>query len=78
VDRYTRESEPQGEPMGLWVEDGGGSEGQTVMGWIGVEPGGSAVRAAKGRQHPTRKRADFCLVAHHEKAWQIALKGEGR
>jgi len=34
--------------MGLWVKDGGESEGQPVMGWIGVEPGGSAVRAAKG------------------------------
>ena len=38
VDVFTRESEPQGEPMGLRVKDGGGSEGQPVMGWIGVEP----------------------------------------
>jgi hypothetical protein len=72
------ESEPQGTPKGLRVEDGGGSEGRPVMGWIGVEPGGSAVRAAKGRHHPTRKRTDFRLVARHEKARQTALKGEGR
>jgi hypothetical protein len=71
-------SEPQGTPKGLRVEDGGGSEDQPVMGWIGVEAGGSAVRAAQGRHHPTRKRADFRLVARHEKAWQTALKGEGR
>jgi len=34
---------------------------------IGVEPGGNAVRVAEGVHHPTRKRADFRLVAHHEK-----------
>jgi hypothetical protein len=74
----TRESEPQGEPMGLRVGDGGRSKGQPVMGRIGVEPGGSAVRAAEGVHHPTRKRADFRRVARHEKAWQTALKREGR
>jgi hypothetical protein len=31
------ESEPQGTLKGLWVKDGGESEGQPVMGWIGVE-----------------------------------------
>jgi len=36
----TRESEPQGKPMGLQVEDGGKSERLPVMGRIGVEPGG--------------------------------------
>ena len=52
--------------MGLRVRDGGGSEGRPVIGWIGVEPGGDAVRAAEGVHHSTRKRADFRLVAHHE------------
>ena len=32
------------------VEDAGRSEGQPVMGWIGVE---------REQHHPTRKRADF-------------------
>jgi hypothetical protein len=55
----TRESEPQGELMGLWVEDGGRSECLPVMGRIGVEPGGCTVSAAERVQSPTRKRADF-------------------
>jgi hypothetical protein len=33
--------------MGLWVEDGGGSEGQPVMGRIGVEPEDSTVGTAE-------------------------------
>ncbi len=36
--------------MGMRVGDAGGSEGQPVMGWIGVEP---------GQHYPPRKRADF-------------------
>ena len=55
----TRESEPQGEPMGLRVEDGGKSECLPVIGRIGVEPGGCTVSAAKRVHHSTRKRADF-------------------
>jgi hypothetical protein len=55
----TRESEPQGEPMGLWVGDGGRSECLPVMGRIGVEPGDCAVRTVREVHHPTRKRADF-------------------
>jgi hypothetical protein len=55
----TRESEPQGEPMGLRVEDGGRSECLPVMGRIGVEPGGCTVSAAERVHHPARKRADF-------------------
>ncbi len=55
----TRESEPQGEPMGLLVGDGGRSECLPVMGRIGVEPGGCTVSVAKRAHHPTRKRADF-------------------
>ena len=55
----TWESEPQGELMGLWVEDGGKSECLPVMGRIGVEPGGCTVSAADRVHHPTRKRADF-------------------
>jgi len=39
--------------MDLRVRDGGKSEGQSVMDWIGVaDPGG-------GQHHSTRKRADF-------------------
>jgi hypothetical protein len=55
----TRESEPQGELMGLRVGDGGKSECLPVMGRIGVEPGGCTVSAAKRVHYPTRKRADF-------------------
>jgi hypothetical protein len=55
----TRESEPQGEPMGLRVRDGGRSECLPVMGRIGVEPGGCTVSAAERVHHSTRKRADF-------------------
>jgi hypothetical protein len=55
----TRESEPQGEPTGLWVEDGGKSECLSVIERIGVEPGGCTVSATKRVHHPTRKRADF-------------------
>jgi len=63
VDTSTQESEPQGEPTGLRVRDGGGSEWLPVMGRIGVEPGGCTVSAAQRVHHPTRKRADFHLVA---------------
>jgi len=55
----TRESEPQGELMGLRVEDGGRSECLPVMGRIGVEPGGCTVSAADRVHHPTQKRSDF-------------------
>jgi hypothetical protein len=55
----TRESAPQGEPMGLRVEDGGKSECLPVMGRIGVEPGGCTVGATERVHHPARKRADF-------------------
>jgi len=55
----TRESAPQGEPMGLRVEDGGKSECLPVMGRIGVEPGGCTVSATERIHHPARKRADF-------------------
>ena len=64
--------------MGLRVADGGKSEGQPVMGWIGVEPGGSAVSAAKGLPYLTRKRADFRLVARHETVWPTTFKRESR
>ena len=46
--------------MGLRVKDGGESEGPSVMEEIGVEP-------PVGQHHPARKRADFRLVARHEK-----------
>jgi hypothetical protein len=57
------ESEPQGKPMGLRVKDGGGSEGQPVTGWIGVEPAGcdrerrtraTSLHAKAGRLPPGR------------------------
>jgi len=54
-----RESEPQGEPMGLRVEDGGRSECLPVVGRIGVELGECAMRAFKKVHYPTRKQADF-------------------
>jgi len=54
-----RESEPQGTLKSLWVEESGGSESLSVMGRIGVEPGGFDVRGAGRRHHSTRKRADF-------------------
>jgi len=46
--------------MGLRVKDGGESESQSVMDWIGVEP-------LVGQHHSTRKRADFHRVTRHEK-----------
>jgi hypothetical protein len=55
----TRESEPQGELMGLLVKDGGRSECLPVMRWIGVERGGCTVSTAERVHHPARKRADF-------------------
>jgi hypothetical protein len=64
--------------MGLRVEEGGASENQPVMGWIGVEPGSNAVRVATGVYHPTRKRANFRLVARHETVWSTTFKRESR
>jgi hypothetical protein len=64
--------------MGLRVEEGGGSDGLPVMWRIGVEPSGGDVSVAGWQHHPTRKRADFRLVARHEKAWQTALERESK
>jgi hypothetical protein len=47
-----RESEPQGEPMGMQVADVGKSECSSVMGEIGL--------------CPARKSADFRLVWNHK------------
>lgn len=44
-----RESEPQGTPIGLRVEDGGESEGPLVMRGIGVEPLATSPHAKAGR-----------------------------
>ena len=52
------ESKPQGVPIARRVKEEGESEGQSVIGWIGIAP---------TQHHPTRKRADFPLVFHHEK-----------
>ena len=65
------ESEPQGEPISVWAKDDGGSEGQPVMGWTGVEPGGSTVRTAERVHHPTRKRADFQRVLDGRKGEEV-------
>jgi len=64
--------------MGLRVGEGGESEGLSVMGRIGIEPSGFGGSGARWQHHPTRKRADFRLVARHEKAWQTALERESR
>src|SRR5271170_5464086 len=50
--------------MAVRVEDGGESKGQAVTVWI------------RGRHNPTRKRADFPLVFHHERTWQIGQQGQ--
>ena len=50
--------------MGLRVEDGGESEGQPVMGWIGVEP-------PVEQHHPTRKRANFHRVLDGRKGEEV-------
>jgi len=70
----TRESEPQGELTGLWVEDGGESgernvRGLPVIGRIGVEPGGCTVSAAEGVHYPHAKAGRLpTQVARHQKA----------
>ena len=51
-----RESEPQGELMGLRVEDGGRSECLPVVGRIGVELGECAMRAFKRYIIPRESR----------------------
>jgi hypothetical protein len=54
------ESNSQEKPIEVRVEEDGKSKGCSVMGQI---------RMALGSQdHPTRKRADFRLVFHHENA----------
>jgi hypothetical protein len=49
---------PQGLPIALRVEEDGESECRSVIDRIGV--------ALIEEHHPTRKRADFRLVFHHE------------
>jgi len=41
------------------VEDGGKNEGPAVI--VGI----------RGQHCPMRKQADFLLVFHHERTWQI-------
>ena len=53
--------------MGRRVKDEGGSEGRSVIERIGVEP--------LGRDHPTRKRADFPRVSPHETVRTTGLGG---
>ena len=52
-------SDSQEKPKGRRVREEGASEGQPVMGWIGVEPPGDIT--------PRRKPADFPLVFRHER-----------
>ena len=54
------ESEPQGEPIEMRVEEDGKSECRPVVGRIGV-----ALRP----HHPMRKQADFHLVSRHKRVW---------
>jgi len=79
VDVSIQESEPQGEPMDLRVEDGGKSECLPVMGRIGVESFGfdreqdqmaTSLHAKAGRL-PIQ-------VARHDKVWRTTLKREGK
>ena len=57
------ESEPQGTLMVEWVEERGKSEGRPVMGRIGM-------------RYPTRKRADFHEVFHHERTGKTTTGGK--
>jgi hypothetical protein len=43
-----RESNPQGEPMGMPVEEGGESQGRSVMDRRGIEPRGKIIPRASG------------------------------
>ena len=56
------ESEPQGEPKGLWVWDRGGSEGRPVMGRIGAEPAGDIARRESGLT------SAWCLISATRRA----------
>jgi hypothetical protein len=44
-----RDSEPQGEPTGLRVQDEGASESRPVTGRIGIEPRGDIIPRASGQ-----------------------------
>ncbi len=79
VDTSTRESLPQGKPMGLRVEDGGRSECLPVMGRIGVE---SFDFDREQDQMTTSLHAKAgrlpIQVARHEKVWRTTLKRESK
>ena len=51
----------------MWVQEDGKSKRHLVMRWIGDE---------RTHRDPTRKRADFHLVSHHERIWQITKGGK--
>jgi hypothetical protein len=53
--------------MSVWTKEGGESEGSPVMGEIGIE---------HQQYHPTRKRADFHPVFHHENVWRTNKGGK--
>ena len=79
ADVSARESEPQGEPTGLWARDGGRSECLPVMGRIGVE---SFDFDREQEQMATSLHAKAgrlpIQVARHEKVWRTTLKREGK
>lgn len=54
---------PQGNAMEQWVREGGESERRSVMGWIGVEPGGDITLRDK--------RADFHQVSYWRKSVEL-------
>lgn len=60
---------PRGIAMEQWVREGGESECRSVMGRIGVEPGGDIT--------PGDKRADFHQVLFCEKVCRTASGGNG-
>src|SRR6266700_6449743 len=53
--------------MEMWVQEDGKSKRHLVMRWIGDE---------RTHRDPTRKRADFHLVSHHERVWQTTKGGK--
>ena len=53
--------------MEMWAEDGGGSEGRSVMGRIRIE---------RKRHYPMRKQADFYLVSRYKRVYRTFIGGK--
>ena len=63
--------------MDLRVWEGGKSECPVLVSTGQVPSCNGGDRACADRLHyPTRKRADFHLVAHHERVWQTVEGGK--